>query len=92
MKEELQCDSILVLPHPFDIFEIQRYYQNEPNFNDFIQEIYYLIKDGACLIYLDDYKSLRIHWIHTYAKNDAGKYFDSLRVLKKSKSLWIIKL
>ena len=29
----------------------------------FIQEIIYLIKDGAYVINLDDYKSIRNHWI-----------------------------
>ena len=29
-------------PHPLKNFEIQKYYQNKPKFNDFIQEIIHL--------------------------------------------------
>ena len=55
-------------PHPLTNFEIEKCYQNEPNFNKFfmfIQEINGVysrnklpkIKDGAYVISLDEYKS-----------------------------------
>ena len=49
-------------PHPLKNFEIQKYYQNKPKFNDFIQEIIHLkIRHGAYVINHDEYKSIGIH-------------------------------
>ena len=59
-------------PHPLTNFEIQKYYQNdaqlssknEPNINGIdsknnLPEI----RDGTYVINLDEYKSIRTHWI-----------------------------
>ena len=58
-------------PHPLKNFEIQKYCQNELKFNG----VYWRnnlpkVKDGAYVINLDEYKSIRTHWI----------YFDSFGV------------
>ena len=45
----------------------------------FIQEIIYL-KDGACVINIDEYKSIGTHWIALYVNGDNVTYFDSFGV------------
>ena len=68
-----------MLPHPLTNFELQKYYQNEPRFNDFysrdnLQEI----KDGAYIINLDEYSDIGSHWIALYVQNIINViYFDS---------------
>ena len=52
-------------PHPLKIFEIQKYYQNEPIFNgaysrDNLQK---RIKDGAHVLNLDEDADVGTHWI-----------------------------
>ena len=49
-----------MLPHTLPNFEIQKYYQNEPKFNDVYSRNKLLkIKDRAYVINLDDFKSRR---------------------------------
>ena len=46
-------------PHPLTNFEIQKYYQNESKFNGvYSRNNLPKIKDGACIINLDEYKSV----------------------------------
>ena len=54
-----------MLPHPLTNFEIQRCYQNEPRFNGVFSRnnLPKKIKDGAYVIYLDEYADLGTHWI-----------------------------
>ena len=73
--------------HPLKIFEIQKYYQNKPKCNDFIQQIIHLkIKHGAYVINHDEYKSIGTQWIPLYVNGDNriasydGIYFDSFGV------------
>ena len=50
--------------HPLTNFEIQTYYQNETKFNSvYSRNNLPKIKDGAYIINLDEYKSIRTHWI-----------------------------
>ena len=59
-------------PHPLTNFEIQKYYENEHKFNGvYSRNNLSKIKDGACIINLDEYKSIGTHWIALYvnAKN-----------------------
>ena len=53
-----------MLPDPLTNFEIQKYYQNEPKSNG-VHSINNLpqIKDGAYVTNLDEFKSIRTHWI-----------------------------
>ena len=55
----------LMLPHPFTNFEIQKYYENEPRFNDGYtrNNLPKKIKDGAYVINLDEYADVGTHWI-----------------------------
>ena len=49
-------------PHPLTNFEIQKYYQNEPRFNDiFSRDDLQKIKDGAYRINLDEYSDIKTH-------------------------------
>ena len=68
-------------PHPLTNFEIQKYYQNEPKFNG-VYSRYNLskIKDGAYIINLDEYKSIRTHWIALYLNAENVTYFGSFGV------------
>ena len=51
-------------PHPLTNFEIQKYFQNEPKFNGVYSRNNLLkIKKGAYVINLNEYKSIRVHWI-----------------------------
>ena len=61
-----------MLPHPLTNFEIQKYYQKEPNLPK--------IKDGAYVINLDEFKSIETHWIALYVNAENVTYFDCLRV------------
>ena len=57
--------GFLMPPHPLTNFEIHRYYQNEPRFNGVFSRnnLPKKIKDGAYVIYPDEYADLGTHWI-----------------------------
>ena len=51
-------------PHPLTNFEIQKYYENEPNINGvYSRNNLSQIKDAAYIINLDEYESIGTHWI-----------------------------
>ena len=55
MKEQLEHPSILMPPHPLTNFEIQNYYQNEPESNGVYSRNNLLkITDGAYVINFDE--------------------------------------
>ena len=67
--------------HPFTNFEIQKYYQNESRFNSvYSRDNLPKIKDGACLINLDEYFDIGTYWIALHASNNNVTYFDSFGV------------
>ena len=67
-----------MLPHPLTYFEIQKYYQNEPKFNDvYSRNNLPKIKDGAYVINRVEFKSIRTHWIALYVNGNNIIYFDS---------------
>ena len=57
--------GFLMPPHPLTNFEIQRYYQNEPRFDEVFSRnnLPKTIKDGAYVIDLDEYADVGKHWI-----------------------------
>ena len=57
--------GFLIPLHQFANFEIQKYYQNEPRFNGVFSRnnLPQKIKDGAYVIYLDEYADVGTHWI-----------------------------
>ena len=70
-----------MLPHPLTNFEIQKYYQNEPRFNDvYSRDNLPKIKDGAYVINLDEYSDIGTHWVSLYVHNTNVTYFDSFDV------------
>ena len=53
-----------MLPHPLTNFEIQKYFQNEPKFNGIYSNKHLTkIRGETYVINLDEYKSIRTHWI-----------------------------
>ena len=70
-----------MLLHPVTNFKIQKYYQNEPRFNDvYSRDSMPKIKDGTYVINLDDYSDIRTYWIALYALNNNFTYFNSFGV------------
>ena len=70
-----------MLPHPLKIFEMQKFYQNEPKFNGvYSKNSLPKIKDWAFVIYLNGYKSIGTHRIDLNANDDNVTYFDSFGV------------
>ena len=56
-------------PHAFTNFEIQKYYQIKPKFNDvYSRNNLPKIKDGVYVINRDEYRSIGSHWIVLFAK------------------------
>ena len=65
-------------PHPLTSFEIQKYYQNEPNINGiYSRNNLSKIKDGAYIINLDKYESIGTNWITLYVNAKNVIYFHS---------------
>ena len=58
-------------PHAFSNSEIQNYFQNEPKVNAvYSRNNLPKSNDWAQVINLDEYKSIRTHWIALYANNN----------------------
>ena len=71
--EATVSSGFLMLPHPLNNFEVQKYYQNEVKFNGVYSQIKLpKIKDGAYVINLDEYKSIGAHWIAFYVNGNNG--------------------
>ena len=78
--------------HPLTNFEIQKYYQNEPNFNDvYSRNNLPKIKDRAYKINLDEFESIGTYWITLYVNGNIVIYLIAFGVnifQNKLKSLW----
>ena len=62
-------------PHPLTNFEIQKYYENETKFNGFYsRNNLSKIKDGTYVMNLDEYESIRTHWIALYVNDNNVTY------------------
>ena len=74
--------NFLTPPHPLTNFEIQEYYQNEPRFNGVFSRdnLPNIIKNGAYVVNLDEYRDIGTHWVALYVNNKAATYFDSFGV------------
>ena len=74
--------GFLVPPHPLTNFEMRKYYQDKPRFNEVYlrDNLPNKIKDGAYVINLDEYSDIRTHWIDLYALNNNVTYFYSFGV------------
>ena len=74
--------EFLMPPQPLTNFEIQRYYQNEPRFNDVFSrnDLLKKIKVGAYVINLYEYADIGTHWIALFCNRNEIVYFDSFGV------------
>ena len=67
-------------PHSLTNFEVQKYYQNEPKFNDVCSRNKLpKIKDGAYVTNLDEFKSIGVEWIALYVNGNNIMFFDRFR-------------
>ena len=67
--------------HPLSNFEIQKYYQNEPKFNDvYSRDNLPKLKDAAYAINLDEYSDIEIDWVALSMHSNSNTYFDSFGV------------
>ena len=67
--------------HSLTNFVIQKYYQTEPKLNGVYSRNDLLkIKDGAYVINLNEFKSIRTHWIALYVDSNNIIYFGSFGV------------
>ena len=73
------------------IFEIQKYYENELKFNWVYSRDNLLgIDNGAYVINLDECSCIGIHWVYLWLNNSNNvTYFDSFRVEHISKEIKI---
>ena len=60
----------LILPHPLENFELQKYYKNEPRFNGVFSRsnLPKKIKDGAYIINFDEYANVHIGLLYFVKK------------------------
>ena len=67
--------------YPLTNFEIQKYYENEPKFNDvYLRNNLSKIMDGAYIITLDECESIRTHSISLFVNENNITYIDSFVV------------
>ena len=77
-----------MLPHPVTNFEIQKYYQNKPKFNGvYSRNSLPKIKYEAHVVNLDEFESVRTHWIALYLNANNIVYFVSFGVEHISKEI-----
>ena len=70
-------------PHPLTNLEMQKYYQNDPRFNEvYSRDNLPKIKDGANVINLDEYSDIETHSIALHALNNNGIMLFILIVLE----------
>ena len=73
--------KFLMPPHPLTNFEIEKHYQNEPEFNGvYSRNNLPKKKDGAYVINLDEYTDVDTHWIALFCNRNEMFYFDSFGV------------
>ena len=74
--------GFLIPPHPLTNFVLQKYYQNEPRFNGVFSRYDRpkKIKDGECVINLDEYADVGTRWIAIFCNRSETVHFDSFGV------------
>ena len=74
--------GFLMPSHCLTIFEIQKYYQNEPRFNGVLsrKNSPKKIKDGTYVINFDEYEDVGTHWIALVGNRNETVYFDNIGV------------
>ena len=72
-----QIFNAVIPPHSLTNFEIQKYYQSEPRFNDvYSRDNLHRITDGECVINLDECSDIETHWVALYLQHNVVTYFD----------------
>ena len=67
--------------YPLIDFELQKYHENEPEFNGvYSRNNLSKLKDWAYIINIDKYESIETHWIVLHVNVKNVTYFDSFRV------------
>ena len=82
-------------PYALSNFEIQKYYQKEPGFDDVhSRNNLPKIKNGANVINLDEYKSIATHWIALYMNGNNATYLGSYGVgcIPNKKNSYVTKI
>ena len=76
-------------PHPLTNFEIKKYCENEPRFNDVYSRdnLPKTIKYGEYVVNLNEYADVGTNWIALYTKNNEVIYFDSFGVERVPKEV-----
>ena len=75
-------------PHLLTNFEVQKHYQNKPNFFVvYSRNNLPKIKDGEYLMNLDEFKSIGIHSIALYVNGNSATYFENFGVEPISKEI-----
>ena len=76
--------EFLIMHHPLTDFGIQRY-QMQPKFKGAYSRsnLPGTLKDGTCIVNLDDYKSIGSHWTALYVNGNSMTYLDSFGVSQK---------
>ena len=68
-------------PYPLTNFELQKYSENEPKFNDvYSRNNLCKIKNVAYIIHIDECEWIGTHWIALYVNAKNVTYFDSFAV------------
>ena len=69
-------------PHPLTNFEIEKYFEDEPQFNRVHSRdnLPKTTRDGGYVVNLDDLGKSGTHWVAIYLNNDRATYFDSFGV------------
>ena len=77
----IRAGQDLIPPHPLTNFEMQKYYQNKSKYYGvYSRNNLPKIKYGTYVTNVDEYESIRIHWIALYANVNNVVYFDSFGV------------
>ena len=80
-ESTIRAGQDLIPSHPLTNFEIQKYYQNKPKYYGvYSRNNLPKIKYGTYVTNVDEYESIRIHWIALYANVNNIVYFDSFGV------------
>ena len=88
----MKRNGFLILLHPLNNFEIQKYYKNDPRFNGvYSRDNLQKIKDGAYIRNLDGHSDIGTHWVAFYVQNNDVTYFYSFGVERELERLLVIK-
>ena len=88
----MKRNGFLILLHPLNNFEIQKYYKNDPRFNGvYSRDNLQKIKDGAYIRNFDGYSDIGTHWVAFYVQNNDVTYFYSFGVERELERLLVIK-